>query len=217
MEFNFLTTIDLLGTFAFAASGAFAAMEKKLDPFGVIILAFIPSIGGGSIRDILIGDLPVAWLSNNITIAVILLAAISVLLFASRLKKMERVLTVFDALGLGLFTLVGIEKGLLWGYPPGICISLGVMTACFGGVLRDVVLNNVPYLFRKEIYASAAILGGMLYFLLKQSALSIEIINILCILLIFSIRMLALRYRWKLPGTQGQEAGKKGGKEDGGM
>lgn len=114
---------------------------------------------------------------------------------------MERVLTVFDALGLGLFTLVGIEKGLLWGYPPGICISLGVMTGCFGGVIRDVVLNNVPYLFRKEIYASAAIVGGILFFLLRNTALSMELINIICILLIFSIRMLALRYQWKLPAT----------------
>lgn len=200
MEFNFLTVIDLLGTFSFAVSGAFAAMEKKLDPFGVIILAFIPSIGGGSIRDILIGDLPVAWLSNNITIGVILFAAISTLLFASKLKKMERVLTIFDALGLGLFTMVGIEKGLMWGYPPGICVSLGVITGCFGGVIRDVVLNNVPYLFRKEIYASAAIVGGIIFFLLKNTSLSIELINIFCILLIFSIRMLSLMFRWKLPG-----------------
>ncbi|WP_290791352.1 trimeric intracellular cation channel family protein [Flavihumibacter sp. UBA7668] len=199
MEFNFLTVIDLLGTFSFAVSGAFAAMEKKLDPFGVIILAFIPSIGGGSIRDILIGDLPVAWLSNNGTIGVILFAAVATLLFASKLKKMERVLTIFDALGLGLFTMVGIEKGLMWGYPPGICISLGVITGCFGGVIRDVVLNNVPYLFRKEIYASAAIVGGIVFFLLKSTSLSIELINILCILLIFSIRMMSLMFRWKLP------------------
>jgi uncharacterized membrane protein YeiH len=200
MEFNFLTVIDLLGTFSFAVSGAFAAMEKKLDPFGVIILAFIPSIGGGSIRDILIGDLPVAWLSNNITIGVILFAAISTLLFASKLKKMERVLTIFDALGLGLFTMVGIEKGLMWGYPPGICVSLGVITGCFGGVIRDVVLNNVPYLFRKEIYASAGIAGGIVFFLLKNTSLSIALINIFCILLIFSIRMMSLMFRWKLPG-----------------
>ncbi len=201
MDFNFLTTIDLLGTFSFAVSGAFAAMEKKLDAFGVIILAFIPAIGGGSIRDMLIGDLPVAWLSNNLTIGVILLAAVAVLLFASRLKKMERILTVFDALGLGVFTIVGIEKGIMWGYPPGICISLGVMTGCFGGVIRDVVLNNVPYLFRREIYASAAIVGGVLFFMLKNTSLSIELINIICILMIFTIRMLALRLHWKLPNS----------------
>lgn len=201
MDFNFLITIDLLGTFSFAVSGAFAAMEKKLDAFGVIILAFIPAIGGGSIRDILIGDLPVAWLSNNLTIGVILLAAVAALLFASRLKKMERILTVFDALGLGVFTIVGIEKGLMWGYPPGICISLGVMTGCFGGVIRDVVLNNVPYLFRREIYASAAIVGGVLFFMLKNTSLSMELINIICILMIFTIRMLALRLHWKLPNS----------------
>ncbi|WP_290709796.1 TRIC cation channel family protein [Flavihumibacter sp. CACIAM 22H1] len=148
--------------------------------------------------------MPVAWLSNNSTIGVILFAAFSALLFASKLKKLERVLTVFDALGLGLFTMVGIEKGLMWGYPPGICISLGVITGCFGGVIRDVVLNNLPYLFRKEIYASAAIVGGVVFFLLKQTRLSIELINILCILLIFVIRMMSLLFRWKLPSPRAQ-------------
>lgn len=199
MDINFLMVIELLGTFSFAVSGAFAAMEKKLDAFGVIILAFIPSIGGGSIRDILIGDLPVAWLRNSLIIAVIIVAALAALLFAARLKKMEPVLKAFDALGLGLFTLVGIEKGLLWGYPPGICITLGVITGCFGGVIRDVVLNNVPYLFRKEIYASAAISGGVLFLLLRKTSVSTEIINIACILVIFAIRMLALHFQWKLP------------------
>lgn len=199
MELNFLTIIDLAGTFSFALSGAFAAMEKRLDPFGVIILAFAPAIGGGSVRDVLIGDLPVAWLSNNITIGVIIFAAIAAMLFASRLKKFEPLLQVFDALGLGLFTMVGIEKGIMHGYPPGICISLGVLTGCFGGVLRDVVLNNVPYLFHKEIYASASIIGGLGFFAFQSAGMQTTLLNIVCILLIFFVRMLAVRYHWSLP------------------
>lgn len=199
MDLNFQTVIDLLGTFSFAVSGAFAAMEKKLDAFGVIILAFIPSIGGGSVRDILIGDLPVVWLSNSLTISVILVAAVSALFFASNLKRMEAILIVFDALGLGLFTMAGIEKGLLWGYSPGVCIALGVITGCFGGVIRDVVLNNVPYLFQREIYASAAIAGGITFFALQHTSFSTQLINVFCILLIFTVRMLAIRLKWKLP------------------
>lgn len=199
MEFNFLTIIELVGTFSFAVSGAFAAMAKRLDPFGVIILAFAPAIGGGSVRDVLIGDLPVAWLSNNITIGVIIFAAVSAMLFAPRLKKIEPLLQIFDGLGLGLFTIVGIEKGLLHGYPPGICISLGVLTGCFGGVLRDVVLNNVPYLFRKEIYASASIIGGLCFFALNSMGMQTTLINIVCILMVFFVRMLAIRFHWSLP------------------
>lgn len=199
MEFNFLTIIELAGTFSFAVSGAFAAMAKRLDPFGVIILAFAPAIGGGSVRDVLIGDLPVAWLSNNITIGVIIFAAITSMLFAPKLKKIEPLLQIFDGLGLGLFTLVGIEKGLQHGYPPGICISLGVLTGCFGGVLRDVVLNNVPYLFRKEIYASASIIGGLCFFALNSMGMQTTLINIICILMVFFVRMLAIRFHWSLP------------------
>lgn len=199
MEYNFLTFIDLAGTFSFAISGAFAAMAKRLDPFGVIILAFAPAIGGGSVRDVLIGDLPVAWLSNNVTIGVIIIAAIAAMLFGSRLKRFEPLLQVFDALGLGMFTIVGIEKGLAHGYPPGICISLGVLTGCFGGVLRDVVLNNVPYLFRKEIYASASIAGGLVFFALGTAGMQTTLLNIVCILMVFFVRMLAIRFHWSLP------------------
>ncbi len=199
MQLNFLNLIDLLGTFAFALSGAFAAMDKRLDPFGVIIMAFVPAIGGGSVRDILIGDLPVAWLSNNLTIGIILLAAIAAMLFGTMLKKFGPLLEAFDALGLGLFTIVGIEKGILHSYPPGICISLGVLTGCFGGVLRDVILNKVPLLFKKEIYASACILGGIAYYLLLHSGIDPALRNIIAVLLIFSVRMLAIRYHWFLP------------------
>ena len=199
MELNFLTIIDLFGTFAFALSGAFAAMEKKLDPFGVIIMAFVPAIGGGSVRDILIGDLPVAWLSNNITMGIIIAAAVSAMFFGSLLRKFDPLLQAFDALGLGLFTIVGIEKGILHGYPPGICISLGIFTGCFGGVLRDVILNNVPLLFHKEIYASACILGGISYYLLSWIGIDQALVNIICIAIIFAIRMMAIRYHWSLP------------------
>ena len=148
---NWIPPIEIAGTFAFAVSGAFAGMRKELDPFGVLIMAFVPAIGGGTLRDILINDLPVAWLRNSMTIWVIVVAAVLAMFFAGQLKKMYKLLFLFDAVGLGLFTIIGIEKGIEHQYSPGVCVALGILTGCFGGVLRDVLLNEVPLLFRKEI------------------------------------------------------------------
>jgi len=196
---SFLSIIDILGTFAFAVSGAFFAMEKKLDPFGVLIIAFATAIGGGTLRDLLIGDLPVVWLRSEIISIVIFIAAIGSMLFKNVIKKFNRTLFLFDALGLGLFTLVGIEKGIQLGLSSGICIALGTITASFGGVLRDVLLNQVPLIFRKEIYALASITGGLVYLLLSNLSVNPDLGKIICILLIVSIRIIAVRYTLSLP------------------
>lgn len=199
MSVAFVDFIDVLGTFSFAVSGAFAAMEKKLDLFGVLILAFITSIGGGTIRDLLIGNTPVTWLLFPSIAWVIAAGAAGTLFFGHRLKQIESLLTVFDALGLGLFTIIGIQKGLVHHLSPGVCITLGTITGCFGGVLRDVVLNKVPLIFQKDIYASASILGGIAYFLLIYIPIPDAIAAGLGIILIFATRMLGIRYRWHLP------------------
>jgi len=172
MNSEVLHAIDILGTFSFAVSGAFFAMEKKLDPFGVLIETATVVIFG---------------------------AAIGSMLFSKWLKKLNTTLFLFDALGLGLFTIIGIEKGMQLEFSVGVCIALGTITASFGGVIRDVLLNNVPLVFRKEIYALASILGGLVYFLLKASALNNDAAKIICILLIFIIRLLAVKYKLALP------------------
>ena len=199
MSLSFISIIDILGSFSFAAAGAFAAMDKKLDPFGVLIISFVTAIGGGTIRDLLIGDVPVAWLSNATTIYVILIAAIACMFFGSYVKKLDKMLFLFDALGLGLFTMIGIQKGIEHGFSPGICITLGTITGSFGGVLRDVLLNNVPLIFQKEIYASASIVGGIVFFLLREINLDESLVFIICILIVFFIRVLAVRFNWSLP------------------
>jgi uncharacterized membrane protein YeiH len=199
LPLSFINIIEILGTFSFAASGAFAAMERKLDPFGVLIISFATAIGGGTIRDLLIGDLPVAWLNHSTTIWVIVTAALITIFFGSYLKKLDRMLFLFDAIGLGLFTMVGIQKGLTHGFSMGISIMLGTITGCFGGVLRDVLLNNVPLIFQKEIYASASILGGLLFFLMLFMGVGNNPAYILVILTVFFIRILAVRYNWSLP------------------
>lgn len=199
MEFTFTIIIEILGTFSFAAAGAFAAMEKKLDPFGVLIISFATAIGGGTIRDVLIGVQPVSWLSNSTAIWVILSAATATIFFGSYLKKLEKMLFLFDAMGLGLFTIIGIQTGLSHGFSSGICIMLGTITGCFGGVLRDILLNNVPLIFQKEIYASAGILGGLLFFTLLRMGIASNLAGIVIILFVFFVRVLAVRFNWSLP------------------
>ena len=203
MPITFLLVIDILGTIAFAVSGAFMAMDKKLDPFGVLVISFVTAIGGGTLRDILIGNLPVSWLQNSTTSIVIFVSAILTMILGKYLKHLSTTLFLFDAMGLGLFTIVGIKLGLAQDFSVGICIALGTITACFGGVVRDVLLNNIPLLFRKEIYAMACILGGGLFFLLRALNLNIELVNILSILSIFTIRLLAVRFKISLPGMGG--------------
>ena len=199
MYSNFLNIIDILGTFAFAVSGVFSAMEKRLDPFGILIISFVTAIGGGTIRDVLVGNFPVNWLQNDGTILIIFGSAVLTMLFGSYLKHLNTALFLFDALGLGLFTIIGIEVGLKKNFSGGICIALGTISACFGGVLRDVLLNKVPLIFQKEIYALACILGGIIYYFLHRTNLNEDVSRIICILLIFLIRIIAVRYRLSLP------------------
>ncbi|MBL7696919.1 MAG: trimeric intracellular cation channel family protein [Chitinophagaceae bacterium] len=196
---SFLLALELIGTFAFAASGAFAAIDKKLDAFGVIIISFVTSIGGGTVRDLIIGSLPVAWLSNHLALLVVFLTAILVMLFSTFIRRFSFLLFISDAAGLGLFTLIGIEKGVAHGFSPGICIVLGTITGSFGGVIRDVLLNSVPLIFRKEIYASACVTGGIVYFLLMRLDVNFAVVEILVIVLIVLIRLLAVHYKWALP------------------
>ena len=200
MEYSrFLWVIDILGTFAFAVSGAFAAMDKKLDPFGILIIAFVTAIGGGTLRDVMVGNLPVSWMKNNTTVLLIFSSAIAAMLLGSYLKRLYSALFLFDALGLGLFTIIGYEIGLQYGFGTAICIALGTITACFGGVLRDVLLNTVPLIFKKEIYALACIAGAIAYYLLIGTAIHDDVAKIICIMLIFLIRVIAVRFKLALP------------------
>ena len=199
MPTHFLYIIDILGTVSFAVSGAFLAMEKKLDPFGVLVLSFVTAIGGGTLRDIIIGNLPVSWLRNETATIVIFFSAIVTMFFGRYLKQLTTTLFLFDALGLGLFTLIGIEFGIDKHFSIGVCIALGTITACFGGVVRDVLLNNIPLLFRKEIYAMACIAGGFIYFMIQTINIDADVSKIICILIIFTIRVIAVRYKISLP------------------
>lgn len=195
----FYTIIDILGTIAFAISGVLVAMEKKLDLFGVIIIAFVTSIGGGTLRDLLIGNTPVVWMRDATYVTTILVSVTLSILFVKQLKYLRKSLFLFDTIGIGLFTMIGIEKGIEAGLSPIICIALGTITASFGGVIRDILCNEIPVIFRKEIYATPCILGGISYFLLEQLPIVDAYAYVGGILVVVSIRLLAVKFAIRLP------------------
>ncbi|MEX0272775.1 MAG: trimeric intracellular cation channel family protein [Flavobacteriaceae bacterium] len=195
----FFYAIDILGTIAFAISGVLVAMDKKLDFLGVVIIAFVTAIGGGTLRDLLIGNVPVAWMQELTYVLVILGAALFAMIFRNQLKYLRTSLFLFDTIGIGLYTMVGIEKGLDAGLLPIMCIILGMITASFGGVTRDILCNEIPVIFRKEIYATACILGGVGYFLLRQLPISEAYAYVMGILIVIVVRLLAVRFKISLP------------------
>ncbi|ALM20394.1 membrane protein [Nonlabens sp. MIC269] len=191
--------VDILGTVAFAISGASAAMRRKLDPFGVIIVSFATAAGGGTIRDVLVGIEPVSWMTNPNLIYTILISVFISFLFRRYLVKISKTLFLFDAIGIGLYTVVGVEIGITAGLPPLICVTLGCITACFGGVLRDVLLNKIPVLFRRNIYATACIIGGFMYFGLKKLGVPAAWTFPSAAITVILIRLLAVTYKIELP------------------
>lgn len=199
MQIDTMETIETLGTISFAISGTFAAMQKRLDPFGVLIIAFVTSVGGGTLRDLLLGDTPVAWMRDVNYCLLILITSIATFFFKTQIKKFKVTLFLFDSLGLGLFTMIGLQKGILFGLSPGICVALGTITGCFGGVIRDTLLNTIPLIFRREIYATACILGGMLYYGLTYLHVREDLITVTVIAFIFIFRVIVARYKLSLP------------------
>ncbi|MGF1560016.1 MAG: trimeric intracellular cation channel family protein [Flavobacteriaceae bacterium] len=195
----FYLAIDILGTIAFAISGVLVAIEKKLDLFGVFMIAFVTAIGGGTLRDVLIGNTPVGWMRESTYILIILGTVIFAILFVNQLKYLRKTLFLFDTIGIGLFTMVGIEKGLSTALTPIMCIALGTITACFGGVIRDILCNEIPVIFRKEIYATACILGGIGYFSLRKLPIDPEFAYITAISIIIVVRLLAVKFKIILP------------------
>jgi uncharacterized membrane protein YeiH len=195
---NISSAIEIAGTVAFAISGSFSAMQKRLDVFGVLIMGFVTAIGGGTIRDVLIGDTPVAWMRDYKLLLIILATVAVTIVFKKFIKTFKITLFLFDALGLGLFTIIGVQKGLVAGLNPGVCVALGTITGCFGGVVRDILLNDIPLIFRKEIYATACIIGGTIYLLLLNH-IDENVNKLLAVAIVCAIRIIAVKFKLSLP------------------
>jgi len=191
--------LDTIGTLVFAISGALTAMYKKLDLFGVYCIAFVTALGGGTIRDVMIGRTPVGWMLDIDYVFIITLGFLLSLVFNRYLERLRISMLLFDTIGLGVFTLIGLEKGIEYGLSPVICVILGTLTATFGGVIRDILCNEIPVLFRKEIYATLCIAGGILFFLLQEFAIPQEIISASVAVFIITLRLVAYKYNWSLP------------------
>lgn len=190
--------LDIIGTMAFAMSGALTAINKKLDPFGVFIIAFVTAVGGGMLRDVLIGQTPVSWMRDVNYVYVICAGFLAAIAFRKKLDRLRTSLFLFDTIGLGVFTLIGLQRGINVGLHPIICIALGTMTACFGGVLRDILCNEIPVIFRRQIYATICIFGGIVFFALKKMQFDDDAVYVITSLIIIFIRLIAVRYKWSL-------------------
>ncbi|WP_299527238.1 trimeric intracellular cation channel family protein [uncultured Lutibacter sp.] len=191
--------LDILGIIAFAISGSLVAMRKKLDPFGVFIIAFATSVGGGTLRDVLIGAQPVFWMKNTEYIYIITASYVFAIIFRKKLKYLSKSLFLFDTIGLGLYTIMGTEIGLKANFHPIIIISIATMTASFGGVIRDILCNEIPIIFRKDIYVTAAVLGSITYLVLHNFNFSESIIYVSTSVIVISIRLVAVLFKLSLP------------------
>lgn len=196
---DFIYTIDIIGTFVFAISGVLTAAKQKFDLFGATVIAFVTAVGGGTLRDILIGSQPVGWMLDLNYIAIIFTAIPVSFFFRKYIQKLRKTMFLFDAIGIGLFTILGLEKTLSLGISPVIAVIMGTVSACFGGVVRDVLCNIVPLIFRGTIYATACLSGAILYLVLRKMAIEYEIAMLLTIAFIIILRVLAVRYKWTLP------------------
>ena len=196
--------IEITGTFAFAISGIRHAAAKHVDWFGGLVCGIAVAIGGGTLRDVMLGVTPF-WMTSSVYMVCTVLALLSVIVFSKYVERLSNTWFVFDTLGLALFTIAGLQKALALGHPFWVAIIMGCITGAAGGVVRDVLLNNVPVIFQKEIYAMASIAGGALYWALYALGVEIGITVVSCFLFICLVRFLAMRYHISLPMLREQK------------
>ena len=198
-----ISILDLIGTFTFAISGALSAAERKFDLLGALFIGFITAVGGGTVRDMLMGSTPVFWLNEISYTIVIFIAIVVALIFYNRLIKLKRALSLFDTIGIGVFTLIGIQKSLLCGISPVFAIGMGAVTAVMGGIFRDVFCNDVPLILHKEVYAMACLSGGLVYFLLDSLDINENITIFATVISVITIRLISLKYKLSIPKIHG--------------
>jgi len=196
---NLLYLLDLIGTVAFAASGAWAGVRRGMDLFGVLVLGMVTAIGGGTLRDLLLGDLPPFCLRNETYLWLPVMVALLVFAAHRFFPKIEHPLLYLDAIGLGTFVVIGTGKAISFQTGPLGAVLMGVMTGTAGGVLRDVLSNEVPLIMRREIYASACIIGGTLLVILQLFAVDKNVSLLLAAGSVILLRVLAIHYNWSLP------------------
>ncbi|MEQ8304261.1 MAG: trimeric intracellular cation channel family protein [Cyclobacteriaceae bacterium] len=196
---NLQYILEILGTLFFAISGALAVRDKETDLFGATFTGFVTAIGGGTLRDIMLGSYPLTWVSDIYFIYAIMLGSLTAYLFFNLLTKLRRTFLLFDAVGISFFTILGVEKALSLGMRPEVAAIMGMFSAVMGGVIRDTLINETPVLFRKEIYATACLGGAVLYLILNHFGVERNLNLILSSAFIFVVRLLAVKFKLALP------------------
>ena len=198
-----LLIIEFIGTFAFAISGIRMAAAKHFDWFGGFVCGFAVAIGGGTIRDVMLGVTPF-WMTSSIYFTCTVIALLVGILFSKKLSRMENAWLITDTLGLAMFTIAGLQKTLQYDHPFWVAIVMGCITGVAGGVIRDVLLNQEPIIFQKDIYAMASVAGGLIYWLLAALGINLGITSIVTFLVICLVRYVAVRYHISLPLLRGE-------------
>ena len=201
MHLNFQYSLELFGTFFFALSGAIARQDKDHDWFGAGFTGFLTAIGGGSLRDIILGSYPLVWVSDIYFLYAIIVGVVIAILFYRFIVRLPRTFLFFDTLGISFFTILGVEKAIALGFRPEIAAIMGMFTAVMGGVIRDTLTNEVPVIFRKEIYATACLAGAIVYLLIDlNTPLDRNLTMLISISVIIFVRLLAVKFKLALPG-----------------
>lgn len=198
MESLFLFIIEVIGTIAFAISGIRLAAAKEFDWFGAYTIGLVTAIGGGTLRDVLL-DVPVFWMGTPLYLLVTGLSLAVVIIFRRTLVRFNKTLFIFDAIGLALFVVIGIQKSLSVDYPMWVAIVMGMITGSFGGVLRDILINIEPLFFRKDIYATACIAGGLAYWGCSLLGWPPMVQQSVCAVTVIGLRVCAINFNWALP------------------
>lgn len=196
MSFYFI--IEMLGTLAFAISGIRLASAKRFDWFGAYVVGFTTAIGGGTLRDLMLSQTPF-WMLDSVYLIVTAIALGIVIVFGRYLIRLNNTFFIFDAIGLGLFAVVGIEKTLAAGFPFWVAVIMGTMTGAAGGVLRDILINEEPLIFRKEIYALACVFGGVVFWICREAGLSGAALQVVTAVAVIAARVVSVRFGLKLP------------------
>lgn len=195
------TIIEILGTLAFAISGIRLASAKQFDWFGAYVVGFTTAVGGGTLRDLMLSVTPF-WMLNSSYLVVTAAALLIVIVFSRYLVRLNNTFFIFDAFGLGLFTVVGIEKTLAAGFPFWVAVIMGAITGAAGGVLRDIQINEVPLIFRKEIYALACVFGGMVYGICQLAGMTGGTLQIVTAVSVIAARVVSVRFGFCLPSLK---------------
>lgn len=204
IPFTFVDLIDYIGTFAFAISGIRLASAKEFDLFGAFIVGLATAVGGGTLRDVLLGQSPF-WMTQWSYFIVVGVALLMFVWLHPILMRMGQALFLFDAIGLGLFTVVGFQRAVEAGFSHWTAMLMGMLTGAAGGVLRDILLGEVPLIFRSDIYAMACLVGGLFYSISLLAGWPVWVAQVGCAVAVIVIRLLAVRYHWQLPTLQRED------------